>query len=261
MVITSLMVQDNITVLCQERKVQKLVSCLSTCIFPDRISYPINEGSLHMGPPHPSNEGYSFAKRMVDVQNRLYRAQYGYNFTSVRGDDSSILACWEPTRKLMQSGLVQLQVIPTNVYGKHDSFSLQNGHVIPSLIHKCYIANKTDQDFVVLGSGRPLRQFIFSKDLAKLLIWALREYPEPTPIILSNMEEISIAAVAKAIADAFHFTDKIRFDASQSDGQHQKTVSNQKLLSYLPKFAFTPVCDALQETVQWFVENVNQARK
>ncbi|DBA72338.1 TPA: hypothetical protein ACH3X2_010578 [Trebouxia sp. C0005] len=75
--------QDNIAAICKERQVQKLVSCLSTCIFPDKVTYPIEEDTLHNGPPHPSNEGYSFAKRMADVQNRMYRAQYGCNFTSV----------------------------------------------------------------------------------------------------------------------------------------------------------------------------------
>lgn len=78
-----LFLQDNINVMCKEYGVQKLVSCLSTCIFPDAVTYPIDEGCLHKGPPHPSNEGYAFAKRMVDVQNRLYRTQYGCNFTSV----------------------------------------------------------------------------------------------------------------------------------------------------------------------------------
>ena len=75
--------QDNIAVVCKERQVQKMVSCLSTCIFPDQVTYPIEEAYLHNGPPHPSNEGYSFAKRMAEVQNRLYRAQFGCNFTSV----------------------------------------------------------------------------------------------------------------------------------------------------------------------------------
>ena len=76
--------QDNINVLCRERKVIKLVSCLSTCIFPDKITYPIDESQLHDGLPHAAMEGYGFAKRMIDVQNRLYNTQYGCNFTSVR---------------------------------------------------------------------------------------------------------------------------------------------------------------------------------
>ena len=81
--LTAPAMQDNVNVLCKEYQVQKLISCLSTCIFPDKAAYPIVEDCLHDGPPHPSNEGYAFAKRMIDVQNKLYRNQFGCNFTSV----------------------------------------------------------------------------------------------------------------------------------------------------------------------------------
>lgn len=128
-----------------------------------------------------------------------------------------------------------MQVIPTNVYGKHDNFSLSSGHVIPSLIHKCYLAGNSNTDFVVLGSGRPLRQFIYSKDLAKLMVWAVKHYSEPDPIILSAPEELSIGAVAQAVAVALGFTGKLVFDTAKADGQFKKTVSNQKL-ELLAKF-------------------------
>ena len=81
--LTVLAMQDNVNVLCKEHQVQKLISCLSTCTFPDKVSYPVGEDCLHDGPPHPSNAGYAFAKRMIDVQNKLYRNQFGCNFTSV----------------------------------------------------------------------------------------------------------------------------------------------------------------------------------
>lgn len=64
-------------------QVAKVVSCLSTCIFPDAVTYPLTEAKIHLGPPHASNFGYAYAKRMVDVQNRAYAQQYGDVFTSV----------------------------------------------------------------------------------------------------------------------------------------------------------------------------------
>ena len=130
-------------------QVAKLVSCLSTCIFPDKTTYPIDETMLHTGPPHSSNAGYAYAKRMIDVLNRCYNEEYGCQFTSV---------------------------IPTNIYGPHDNFNLEDSHVIPGLIHKACIAKDAGADFVVWGSGTPLRQFIYSNDLAKLMIWTLRSY-------------------------------------------------------------------------------------
>ena len=255
----SLDVQDNVNVLCREYHVQKLISCLSTCIFPDKASYPISEDCLHDGPPHHSNEGYAFAKRMIDVQNKLYRNQFGCNFTSVSMRAHCAICCQVCPANVSQT--VGLQVIPTNVYGKHDNFSLTGGHVVPCLIHKCYLAKKTNTDLVVLGSGRPLRQFIYSIDLAKLMIWAVLEYTECAPIILSGSEEVSIADVSLAVAKAFNFQGNIVFDSSQSDGQYKKTVSNKKLMSYLPDFKFTPLSEALAETVQWFMANVDKARK
>lgn len=131
----NVLMNDNIMECCRIYKVQKLVSFLSTCIFPDKTSYPINESMLHNGPPHPSNEGYAYSKRLLDTMSRAYAEEYGCNFTSI---------------------------IPTNIYGPNDNFLIENGHVIPGLIHKCYIAKRDGTPFTVWGSGKPLRQFIYS---------------------------------------------------------------------------------------------------
>lgn len=228
--------QDNIMVMCKRYNVEKLVSCLSTCVFPDKTTYPITEDMVHLGPPHPSNEGYAYAKRMVDVQNRLYYNEYGCKFTSV---------------------------IPTNIFGPFDNFSLTEGHVIPSLIHKCFLARKLDQPFVVAGSGTPLRQFIYSMDLAKLLAWTLDSYDDVSPIILSvdEADEVSIRHVATAIANVLDYKERMVFDIAQPDGQHKKTASNTKLRSLLPDFEFTPFNTALADTVQWFIQQYPNVRK
>lgn len=221
---------------CHARGVAKLVSCLSTCVFPDATTYPIDETMIHNGPPHFSNEGYAYAKRMVDVQNRMYAAQYGCKFTSV---------------------------IPTNIFGKHDNFHLADSHVIPGLIHKCVLAKQAGTPFTVLGSGAPRRQFIYSKDLARLMLWTLQSYDEADPIILSvgEEDEVSIGDVARAVVDAVGFKGDVVFDTSAADGQFKKTASNAKLRQYLPDFKFTPMEAALKETVDWFVANFEGARK
>ncbi|CAL1283765.1 unnamed protein product [Larinioides sclopetarius] len=152
-------INDNVLNCSYKHGVQKVVSCLSTCIFPDKTTYPINETMIHNGPPHDSNFGYSYAKRLIDIQNRAYHAQHGCNFTSV---------------------------IPTNVFGPFDNFNLEDGHVLPGLIHKTYEAKKNGTPLTIWGSGKPLRQFIYSNDLARLIVWVLREYNEINPIILSG---------------------------------------------------------------------------
>jgi len=230
------LINDNIMENCRLHNVTKLVSMLSTCIFPDKTTYPINETMLHDGPPHPSNEGYAYAKRLIDTMNRAYAEEYGCNFTSI---------------------------IPTNIYGPHDNFSIQNGHVIPGLIHKCYIAKKEGTPFTIWGSGTPLRQFIYSLDLAELTVWVMREYHSPDPITLSVDEsaEVSIKDVALAVAKAMKFEGEVVFDTTKADGQFKKTACNKKLRSYRPDYNFTSMEEGIQKSVDWFLENYETARK
>lgn len=228
-------INDNVLAMCNEFNVVKCVSCLSTCIFPDAVTYPIDETMIHLGPPHDSNFGYSYAKRMIDVLNRGYSQDCERRFTSV---------------------------IPCNVFGPHDNYNLQSAHVLPALIHKTFIAKKEEKPLIVFGTGRPLRQFIYSLDLARLFIWVLREYEEIDPIILSVSEEdeVTIADAVNAIVKAFNFKGQVKFDASKADGQMKKTASNAKLKRYLPDFRFTPFEEAIKASVEWFIENHASAR-
>lgn len=124
------------------------MSCLSTCIFPDKTTYPIDETMIHSGPPHPSNEGYAYAKRMIDVQNRhapqdgperlgrirshckphyrAYREEYGCNFTSV---------------------------VPTNIFGKWDNFNLE----VPPLSHVDSLGTYNNRTHLSTGLPRHAR--------------------------------------------------------------------------------------------------------
>lgn len=234
--VDNMRMNQNVIECCHEFKVKKLISCLSTCIFPDQTTYPIDETMIHNGPPHVSNEGYAYAKRMIDIMNRCYHDQHGSLFTSV---------------------------IPTNIYGPYDNFSIEDGHVIPGLIHKCYLAKEGSTDFTIFGTGKPLRQFIFNQDLAKLMIWALRSYDRIEPLILSvdETDQVSIQQVAETIANAIGFKGNVQYDTTRADGQFKKTASNAKLRKYLPDFEFTSIKDGLKESVEWFIQNYDQARK
>jgi len=219
----------------KEFGVKKVVSCLSTCIFPDKTTYPIDETMIHNGPPHSSNFGYSYAKRMIDVMNHAYNVEYGCQFTAF---------------------------VPTNVFGPHDNFNVEHGHVLAGLLKKAYLAKREGKPLLVYGTGKPRRQFIYSVDLGKLILWSIREYNEIEPIILSVDEdtEITIGGLAQMIADAFELEHGLAFDETKSDGQYRKTATNKKLRSYLPDFKFTPLREALGETVKWLEENFDTAR-
>jgi len=232
----NMLINDNVMECCKDFKVEKLVSFMSTCIFPDKTEYPIDETMLHDGAPHESNCGYAYAKRMIDVMNHCYNDEYGCNFTSI---------------------------IPTNIYGPHDNYDVGGGHVIPSLIHKCCLAKSNNTDLTVWGSGSPLRQFIYSHDLARLTIWVMREYDSVEPIIVSvgEEDEVSIADVARYVAKGMGFEGNVVFDTTKSDGQFKKTANNAKLMTLYSEFKFTPIEEGIKKSCQWFLENYEIARK
>ena len=230
----NIMINTNVIEGARKSGVEKLVCFLSTCVFPDNVEYPLTEFKIHLGEPHSSNYPYAYAKRMADIQIRAYREQYGLNYVSV---------------------------IPTNIYGPNDNFSLTHGHVMPMLIHKLYLAQQNNTDFVVWGSGKPLREFIYSKDIATLSEWAVNNYNDPEPIIFSTSHEITIIDLVDLLVKEFNFKGKVIFDKSKSDGQYRKPSDNSKLKSFLPDFNFTPIEKGVKETVNWFIENYDKTRK
>ena len=258
---------NNVLECCHLYNVKKCISCLSTCIFPDKTTFPIDETMIHNWPPHESNFAYAYSKRMIDVLNRAYSKQYNCCFTSI---------------------------IPTNIYGPYDNFNLDDSHVIPGLIHKFYLQmnkntdtnidnntnndansdndtdNKSnDKEIIIYGSGKPLRQFIYNYDLAKLILWVIYNYNDSSPLILSVPEEdeVSIKDVVNIISDAFKYDGKITYDTSKSDGQYKKTACNKKLMTLMKNsssksnsFNFTDIKIGINQTVKWFIENYESSR-
>jgi GDP-L-fucose synthase len=230
----NIMMNTNIIESARTHGIKKLVAFLSTCVFPDNVEYPLTESKIHLGPPHFTNYPYAYAKRMVDIQIRSYKEQYGLSYKSV---------------------------IPTNIYGPKDNYDIINGHVIPSLIHKCYLARENKTNFEIWGSGNSLREFIFSKDVAKLTEWVLENYEEDEPIILSTSEETSIKDVVYIIADLMNFKGNVIWDTTKPDGQFRKPSDNTKIKKYLPNYIFTSIYDGLKETIEYFENNYNIVRK
>lgn len=217
----------NVLNACKEKGV-KLVSVLSTCIYPDDsyVKYPLTEDQLHLGPPHSSNFGYAYAKRMLEVQSRAYRQQHGCNF---------------------------ITVVPNNLYGPNDNYDLNSGHVIPSLIRKFHEAKLHDLDQVeIWGTGKPLREFTFARDAAKIILWLAENYHGAEPVNIGNPEQVSIGVLAVMIAEEIGFEGLLSFDKSKPDGQYQKPSSNDKLLSLGWKGEYTPLREGLRETIKSF---------
>lgn len=224
----------NVIEACHELKIPKLVSFLSTCVFPDNVEYPLDETKIELGPPHSSNFAYAYAKRMADVQIRAFNQQYGTQYFSV---------------------------IPCNVYGPNDNFSLEVGHVIPMLIHKCYLAKKNRKTFEVWGDGTPLREFVYSKDVANIVDLLIQKYTGTEPVIISNPTEYSIKQVVDLIVEYMGFKGKVKWLKDKPNGQHRKPSSNAKLLSIIGDYEFTTLEKGLKESIEWFILNYPNVRK
>jgi GDP-L-fucose synthase len=214
--------------------VKKVVSFLSTCVFPDSVDYPLTEEKIHSGEPHPSNYGYAYAKRMLEVQSRAYSDQYGMNCVCV---------------------------IPTNIYGPNDNFNLDSSHVVPALIHKCYLAKRDNTDLVIWGSGEPLREFIFSEDVGSLVKSISEQQDSLESMIISNSQEITIKELVNTVVNALGFEGKVVYDNSKPDGQYRKPTDNQRLKNAFPKYEFTPLNVGIQKTVDWFISNYEKCRR
>ena len=226
-------INTNILEAARKTKIKKVVSFLSTCVFPAEATYPLTSDQMHDGEPHPSNYAYAYAKRMLEVQSRAYRDEYGCNFVTV---------------------------VPCNIYGPNDNYNLDSGHVIPSLIHKCYLAKKNNTNFEIWGTGKPYREFIYSKDVGYLTQWVLENYNDPEPLILSPDEEINIATLAQEIAWRMGFEGNIVYN-QERDGIYKKPSDNSKLKSLVPDYKFVPIEMGLQESIDWFIKNYDKARK
>jgi len=220
-----------------ESRVEKVVSLLSTCIYPDLCSYPLTEDQIHSGPPHQSNYAYAYAKRMLDIQSQAYRDQFGCNFVTV---------------------------VPNNLYGENDYFDLENSHVVPAMIRKIYEATLSGDDVVLWGDGSPLREFTYARDLAEILLFTLEEYNERSPLNVGNTEEYSIKWVAETVAEIFNFKGRLVWDTSKPAGQFRKPSSNEKFKTMVEtrgkNLEYTPFKEGLTRVCKWFKDSYNYDR-
>jgi len=230
----NIMINTNVIHYAKKYNVKKLITFMSTCIFPNILEYPLTEQKIHLGPPHESNDAYAYAKRMIDIQTKSYNQQYKTNFFSV---------------------------IPTNVYGKNDNFDLENGHFIPSIIHKFYNAIVNDTQITLWGDGKPLREFIYSKDVSNICNILLEKYQDTEPIILSTSNEFSIKEIANLIGKIMGYKKQIIWDTTKPSGQFRKPSDNSKLKSIIGDYNFTPLENGLEETIEFFIKNYDKIKK
>lgn len=210
---------------CYEHKVAKLLYLASSCGYPRDAAQPLTVASLLGGPPEPTSAPYAVAKLAGWQLCAAYRRQYGVRF--VTG-------------------------IPANVFGPHDDFSPDGGHVIPALMRRAHEARLADEPtLTVWGTGTPRREFLYAGDLADACLFVMRHYDGDEPINLGGGECLSIAETARAVADVVGYRGRIEFDASKPDGAPLKMLDSQPLrtLGWRPATSFRT---GLAQTYRWF---------
>ena len=213
-----------------ENKVPNLVNVLSTCIFPATGIYPLTKGQIDIGPPHESNKGYALAKRLSGYETKILGRMLNANWFSV---------------------------IPSNLYGPNDNFNLDNSHLIAGMIHRAYLAKKNNEKFLIWGDGSPRRQFVYAEDLANLILWSINGWKSTEHCMMMGEEEYSVMDIANIIKNRFGFSaDEIYFDPSQPAGQFRRPARTD-----ICDFKFKKIEDGLHETIDWFIENYEIARK
>jgi len=227
-------IDNNVLRACTENGVPEFIGFLSSCIFPDKASYPIKYNSIHEGPPHPSNFGYAHAKRGLDTAVAAARVQFGLKY------------------KLF---------IPTNLFGEHDNFDLSNSHVIPGLIHRFFQCSRSGDIPTVWGSGSPLREFVYARDAAEFILGTIGK-SFFSPVFLNNGgRESAIREVAEIIAREFQIEDRLRFDTTKPDGQLRKPTQNEGWVEKeLGVQKSTKLQISLKNTIQWFQERYPEIR-
>lgn len=209
----NLLIETSIFEAAHAAGVGKLVFLGSSCIYPKHAPQPIPEDALLTGPLEPTNEWYAVAKIAGVKLGQAYRRQHG--------DD-------------------MISLMPTNLYGPGDNYDLQSSHVLPAMIRKVHEAKQAGAAQVVIwGTGTPLREFMHVDDCADACVFAARHYSADEHLNIGSGEEISIADLARLVADVVGYEGAIVNDTSRPDGAPRKLMDSSRLraLGWQPRIA------------------------
>ena len=229
----NMQIQCNVIKCCHDYKVKKLLFLGSTCIYPKMAPQPIPEDALLTGPLEVTNEAYAIAKISGLAMCKFFKMQYGDDFISC---------------------------MPTNLYGPYDNYDLSNSHVMPAMIRKFHEAKVNNAPTVELwGTGSPLREFLYSDDMADACVYLLEHYSGLQHVNIGTGKEVTIKQLAELVKDTVGFEGEIVWNSDMPDGTPRKLTDVSKLHS----IGWTHKVE-LEEGVKlaydWFKENVEAAR-
>ncbi len=201
----NLQIQNNLIHHAHRSGVKKLLFLGSSCIYPKLAPQPLREESLLTGPLEETNEWYAVAKIAGIKMCQAYRRQYGSNFISA---------------------------MPTNMYGINDNYDLETSHVLPALIRKFHEAKVVHASTMTCwGTGKPLREFLFSDDLARACVFLMQNYREEQFINVGSGQEVTIKQLAETVQEIIGFKGEVIWDTSKPDGTPRKLLDTSRLFN------------------------------
>lgn len=226
--IENLKINSNLLEACIDYPNIKIINLGSSCIYPLNASNPISENEFMTGKLEPTNSPYALAKITAIELGRSLNIQYGHKI---------------------------INLMPTNLYGPNDNFSEINSHVIPGLIRRMHNAKVNNEGtFKIWGTGKPLREFLYSVDLAQFIEFIVEKDLEEDLINVGSGEEVSIYDLAVLIKNVTEYKGELEFDKSKPDGNPRKLLDITKLKKLGWKHS-TSLETGLQNTYDWFLKN------
>ncbi len=208
-------------------RVSKFVQVGTVCAYPKFAPIPFKEESLWDGYPEETNAPYGIAKKALLVMLQSYREQYGLN---------------------------GIYLLPVNLYGPGDNFSLQSSHVIPAIVRKCVDAKRLgEKEIVCWGDGSPTREFVYVEDAATAIVAAAEQYDRGEPVNVGSGVETSIRRLVERIADITGFTGSIRWDTTRPNGQPRRCLDTSRARNLFGFTASVSLEEGLRRTVAWYL--------
>lgn len=229
----NLQIQTNLMDASHNANVERFVFLGSSCIYPRECPQPMKEEYLLTGPLETTNSAYAIAKIAGIELIKSYRKQFKRRWISL---------------------------MPTNMYGPNDNFSLESGHVLPALVNRFLSAVRNgDREVTLWGSGNPKREFLYSHDLARATVFLMENYDEDSHINVGSGEDLPINELARLIAQEAGFSGEIKWDSSKPDGTPRKLldVSRLRSLGWSPTVTLE---EGIRLTIEWFKQNESKVR-
>lgn len=230
----NLAIQNNVISAAHENNVEQLVFLGSSCIYPKHADQPLREEYLLTGELEPTNQWYAIAKIAGLKMCEALRKQYGRNYVSL---------------------------MPTNLYGPRDNFDLETSHVVPAMIRKFHEAKENGHSPVPLwGTGTPMREFLYVKDLADAVLFAVEEELDDHLYNIGTGEDLSIKNLAELIQNIVGHQGEINWDKSKPDGTPRKLMDVSKIHS-AGWHHTTKLKEGLEKTYEWYLRNQNSLKE